>query len=156
MNSLLLRALLASLPVLGLALDPQSGLLCGTSVLLALLLATLIFLTLHPLLPRVLHRLSFFLLLWVLGVVGIEFFSIPPLLLVSLTLLPLPDLFREPKKRKRIWEKTLFTGLYFWAFLVGHALVTGLLGRGMGIPLFHEPAGSYFLLGLAVTFLGKR
>lgn len=156
MNPLLLRALLAALPLLGLASKPWPGVVYGAFGFGIFLVATLIFLGIHFAIPQTLHRLSFFLLLLVFGVIGSELFSVSPLLLAGLFFLPLPELFRRRKKWDPILRKTLLVGFSFGVILAGHGILTNLLGVGGRVPLFQLPAGSYLILGLALAFLKIR
>ena len=149
------RALLASLPLLGFTLRAKSGLLYGTVVSSVLLSGTLIFIAIQAALPNTLHRLSFLLLLLVLGVIGAELFSLSPLLLVSLLGL-LPTQFSP---RGENWDrrtgKTLAACFFFWALLAGHGILSELLGLHWGIGFFQFPGGSYFLFGLLLVLMRK-
>jgi hypothetical protein len=148
MNPLFLRALMASLPLLGLTLGVEMGLLYGAVTVAVLVSALGIFLAIQGAIPRIVHPLSFFLILFVGGVLAGELFSVSVLFLVSLCLLVLPDFFRP----LRLVSKTLFVGFSFWSFLMWHALLSDLLGRGVGIRLFQLPAGSYLLMGFVTLF----
>lgn len=159
-NPLLGRALLAALPLLGLTLQARSGFIYGALGGGTLLLATTIFLAVHFAIPEALHRLSYFLLFLIPGVIGAELFSrgapaAVPLLWVSLSILSPPDLFRVRKKGRRILKKTLFVSLAFWGLLTAHGVLSDVLGQRAGILFFQQPGGSYFLLGLAVMFLKR-
>ena len=45
------------------------------------------------------------------------------------------------------------TGVFFWALLGVHGILSDLLGRGAGLVFFQTPAGSYFLIGLFFALL---
>ena len=155
-NPIFLRALLATLPLLGLTLSVKSGFLYAAVVTTLFLLTALIFLTIRPVLPKILQRLSCFLLVWVLGVIGAQLFSLSPLALVSLSILPPPEFFRRLKNWNRLTEKIFLLAFSFGALLAGHGIFAGLLGREMGLGLFQFPAGSYFFMGLVLPFLRKK
>ena len=148
MNQTLLRALLATLPLLGLSLEAKASILFGGLGAGILILAVLFFLLFHMALPLTLHRLSFLLLLLFVGLLGNKFFSLPFIFVVSLCVLAPPDLFRAKKLWSRIAMKTLLTGALFWGLLAA-------LGCFSGFQFFKNPAGSYFLLGAALVFVPK-
>lgn len=161
MNSCLFRSLLAALPVLGLALEGKSGLEVGGVGAGVFVLAAIFFFIFHPLVPRVLHPLSFYLLVWFLGVMGIEFFwgkaavSAAPLL-IGLSLLVDPDFFKSRTNWPRRIRSTLFGALSFMGILAIHGLLFELLGRKLGLLFFQMPGGSYALMGFALTFFSGR
>lgn len=161
MNPCLFRSLLAALPVLGLALEGKSGLGYGGVGAGVFVLAASFFFIFHPVIPRVLHPLSFYLLVWFLGVMGIEFFwgkaavSAAPLL-IGLSLLVDPDFFKTRRKWPRLVRSTLFGALSFWGILTVHGLLFELMGRKLGLLFFQMPAGSYALMGLTWTFFSGR
>jgi hypothetical protein len=155
MNPLLLRALLAALPVLGVTLKMRDGFLYGTVGAGIFLLAALIFLAIKFALPAAVHRLSLFLLLLVLGVIGMKVFSLSGIFLASLLLLPLPELFRRRGRLERVGGKVLLAGFCFWALLTAHGALSHLLGLKLGLGLFQMPAGSYLLAGFLPLFLRK-
>lgn len=154
-NQGFLRAILASLPLLGLALDSRSGLLYGSVGFWALLASTLIFLGLRSALPETTHRTALFLLFLFFGVIGIELCSLSPLLLASLPILAAPDLFRPAKQSGRVVRKTLFNSFLFWVILSGHGIFTEFLGQRAALPFFQLPGGSYFLAGLTLALIPK-
>ena len=156
MNPILLRALLAALPLLGVTLGAKSGFVYGWVGASIFILTTSIFFMLRPALPRLAHRLSFLLLLLVLGVIGQELLSLSPLLLASLLFLPSPEFLHLPGRIGEMAKKMFLTGFSFWGFLAGHGILSGLLGSGAGIRFFQLPAGSYFLLVLVLVFLRKK
>lgn len=156
MNPLLVRALLAAIPLLGLTRSIQSAVLYVAVVTALFLLTALIFFTIRPVLPEILQRLSCFLIVGVLGVIGVRFFSLSPLALVSLSILPPPEFFRRRKNWSRLTGKIFLLAFSFGALLAGHGIFSGLLGREMGGRLFQLPAGSYFFLGLVLPFLRKK
>lgn len=158
MNPTLLRALLAGLPLLGLALDLRSGILYGGAGLLILFVTSLCFFALRPMVPERFYRLSFLIPLFLLGLGGIGFLKetmgYPALLLpASLTLLTPPDFFRKQRSWKRLMRKNLLSGFYFWIFLAGHGALSEALREGLGLHFAGHPAGSFFLLGMAMIFL---
>lgn len=155
LNQGLLRAILASLALLGLTLNSRAGLLYGSLGFWVLLASTLIFLACRRVLPKRAHRIAFFLLLLFFGVIGTELSSLSPLLLVSVCVLASPDLFRPGKKGGRIVHKTLSTSFLFWMILSGHGILTEFLGQKIALPFFQLPCGSYFLAGLILAFLPK-
>lgn len=152
MNPVLLRAILASLPLLGLAGSAQRGLAYGAAGGGLLLALTLIFLGIRSALPPSVRRLSFFLLLFVTTVILGEIFSLSLFLVVSLSFLVLPELFRKPGDWKRITAKTLGTGLFFSAFLTGHGLLADFSRLTGGVDLFRLPTASFLLAGLVLSF----
>jgi len=83
-NSLLLRTVLAALPLLGLSLQARAGFAYGVLCAFLLLLATLIFLTVRVIIPETVHRISFMLLLLVFGVIAAEMSRLSPLFLPGL------------------------------------------------------------------------
>jgi|GEM_PF-2466898 len=155
LNQGLLRAVLASLALFGLALDSRAGFFYGSVGFWALLASTLVFLSVRPILPGTIHRTAFFLLLLFFGVIGAELTSLSPLLLAGLCILAPPDLFRPGKNKGRVVRKTLFTSFIFWMILSGHGIVTEFFGKKAALPFFQLPAGSYFLAGLALALLPK-
>lgn len=161
MNPCLLRSLLAALPVLGLALEGKSGLEVGGVGAGVFVLAAFFFFIFHPVIPRVLHPLSFYLLVGFLGVMGIEFFrgkaavSAAPLL-VGLSLLVDPDFFKLRRNWPRRVQSTLLGALFFCGILTAHGLLFELMGKKPGLLFFQMPAGSYALMGFALTFFSGR
>lgn len=158
MSSILWRTLIAVLPLPGLVLTVKDGFVYGILGGALLLFVILLFFLIHRLIPERMFRLSFFLLLILVGVRAVEWIlsSSNPLsfiLLASLALLTPPDLFRKQRNWRRIAGKSFLTAVSFWFFLAGHGIFSELLGRGLGIQFFQNPAGSYFLAGLLVTFL---
>jgi len=160
-NPLLLRAFLAALTVLDLALDPGSALLTAAAVLFFLFAAAPIFFVVRPALPESVRRLSFLLLVLVLvlvagrvsfaGIWGHEARIIFPLLL----LLP-PEFFRPRRNWDPAAKHLFFSAAAFGALLVLHGLAAGFLSFGGRFEYFRVPAGSYFLLGLLAWVAGKR
>ncbi len=150
------RALWAALPLLGLTLSARSGVLYATLVAAFFLSATLIFLSIHPLFPRALQRLSCFLLIWTLGIIGGHIFSLSPLILVSLSILPPADFFRQRKHENRLAKKLFLLAFSFAALVAGHGIFSDLLGRQIGLKIFQLPAGSYFFMGLVLPFVRKK
>lgn len=160
MSPLLLRALLAALPLLGVTLEWESGFVDGAMIVAILFLSVLIFRGLSSVIPQSLYRICFLLLLILSATAFRIFFGgldrSTPLLLASLFLLVPPDLFRNPNKGwTRAARKTFLTSLYFWILVAGHAVFCDLLGSGMGIRFFQSPAGSYFLMGTALAVFPK-
>lgn len=160
MSPIFLRAILAVLPLLGITRNWLSGILVGTVGVIILLTVLLIFSALRSVLPQKIHSVALF-LLFVAGVVWFEtlsfgLFSAPPILLVSLCLLIPLDLFRGKKNGKRIFQKSWITGLSFWVLLTGHGIFLELLGGRLGVEFFKLPAGSFFLAGLALTFVPRK
>ena len=157
MNPYLLQAVLAGLPLLGWVLDAKSGVLWGGTGVLIFMASTCLFFILRPILPERFYRLSFFLLLFFVGSSAIEFskhllgnsaFILP----ASLCVLTPPDFFRKQRRPRLLAKKNLIRGFYFWVLLAGH----GVLSEGakqLGIHFAAHPAGSFFLLGLAMVLL---
>ena len=160
MNPVLLRALLAALPLLGVTLEWENGFVYGGMVVGILFLSALIFSSLSFVIPQPLYRISFLLPL-ILGAAGIEIIlggrgSPAPLLLASVCLLTNPDLFRNQKNWTRVAKKTFLASLYFWMLVTGHGILCDLLGSGMGIRFFQIPAGSFLLIGMALALIPKQ
>ncbi len=153
MNQIFLRAFLASLPLLGLVRSAGGGLAYGAVGGSLLLAATVIFLGIRSALPPAVHRISFFLLLFVMTVILGEIFSLSALLGVGLSFLALPDLFRKRGNWKRTTMKTLGAGFFFWAFLTGQGIVTDFARLTGSVGFFQLPAGSFLLAGLIFGFL---
>ena len=161
MNPILRQALLASLPLLGAAVDLRSGVLYGGVGVTIFLVSTFIFFVLRPVIPDQFYRLSFILLIFLLGLSGIEWLKkglgySAFLLPASLCILTPPDFFRRPRNWKRLMGKNLASGFYFWILLAGHGTLSEFLGKELGVHLAQHPAGSFFLLGLAMTLLPER
>lgn len=156
MNLALLRALLAAIPLFSLTLHAKNGFVYGIVGAAVLVLAVLIFFAVHAALPETVHRLSLTLLIVVLGVIAKEILSLSSLLLVSLSILPLPDVFRRRKKWRQVISKTFFSGFIFLALLASHGLLSEILGRRLEWNLFRLPAGSYLITGFALIFLRKK
>lgn len=155
-NSLLLRTVLASLPLLGLSLQARAGFAYGVLCAFLLLLATLIFLAVRAIIPETVHRISFMLLLLVFGVIAAETSRLSPLFLPGLFLLPYPENFRRGLPWPRVLGKAVAAGLSLWALLTTHGVFSQVLGLGWGIRFFQLPAGSYLLLGLGIAALRKK
>ena len=140
MNFLLLRAVLAALPLLGLAFDTTASLVYGTVgsgiFLLALFVFLLLLLGFTALTARILP-LSF-------------------LLFASLVLLTPPDLFQKQKHWQPVARKSILTLLIFTAFLAIHGFFVEELGLKMGVGFFEHPAGGYFLAGLVLAIFPVR
>ena len=156
MNPLLLRAVLAALLLLGSALDSTSGLVYGTVGAGIFLLAVFLFLLLRLVLPRVVHRLSFFLLLLGLTVLTERVFALSFLLIASLVILSPPGLFQKQKRWEEITRKSILTVLAFAVFLGIHGFLAEALGSKAGIGFFNHPAGGYFLAGLVLAIFPRQ
>jgi hypothetical protein len=155
MNQTVLRALLATLPLLGLSLEAKASFLFGGLGAGILVLAVLVFLLFHVALPLTLHRLSFLLLLLFIGLLGNKLFSLPFIFVASLCVLAPPDLFRAKKLWSRIATKTLLTGALFWGLLATLGCFSDWGSQALGFQFLKNPAGSYFLLGAALVFVPK-
>jgi len=158
LNPILVRALLAGLPLLGLVANLRSGVLYGGIGLLTLLVTSLCFFALRLVVPERFYPLSFLTPLFLLGGSGILFLqgtvgNSAFLLPASLTLLTPPDFFRKQRSWKRLLGKNLLSGFYFWIFLAGHGALSEALREGLGLHFAGHPAGSFFLLGMAMIFL---
>lgn len=147
MNPFLRRPLLAALPVLGFALEAKSAFLYGAVVGLTLLIATLIFLLIQALLPVLIYRVSFLVLVLAIGVLAGHFLAVPAVALASLVLLIPPEFLRRRKNWDPMARKLILGGLTFWALLTGHGVVSEQLGLPMGWEFFRLPVGSYLLVG---------
>lgn len=157
MNSLFSRALLAALPTLGLVLATRDGVLYGGILFGIFLLTIFVLRFIHRITPAPVHRISFFLLIAVLGVktIPLLFPSGGPLSflpLASLWLLAPTELFRKRGNWRRIRQTSFLTSLFFWVLLAGHGFLSEVLGHWAGVHLFQHPAGSYLLAALALTF----
>ena len=157
MNPYLLQAVLAGLPLLGWVRDAKSGVLWGGMGVIIFMASTHLFFILRPILPERFFRFGFFLLLILIGASGIEFlkqelgvaaFILP----ASLCVLTPPDFFRRQRSSKLLAKKNLIRGFYFWALLAGHGILSEWV-RHLGIHFAAHPAGSFFLLGLAMALL---
>lgn len=150
MNRLILRAILAALPVLGFACQSRSGFVYGVVGAGFLLAATFIFFLVRTLLPRTVERLGFLLLLLLLVTTAAKIFSVSFLLLVSLLLLTPPELFQKRRRWTEAAKTTIWTSFIFLILLAAHGLAAELSLRA-GIQFFQHPAGSYFLAGLTLA-----
>ena len=150
------RALLASLPLLGLVGSAGNGLAYGALGGSLLLAATVIFLGIRSVLPRGVHRLSFFLLLFVTTVILAEIFSLSLLLGVCLSFLALPDLFTKYGNWKRIAMKTIGASFFFWAFLTGQGILTDFARLTGSVGFFQFPTGSFLLAGLVFSLFPRE
>ena len=156
MNFLLLRAVLAALPLLGLAFDTTASLVYGTVGSGIFLLALFVFLLLRRPLPRIIQRLSFLLLLLGFTVLAARILPLSFLLFASLVLLTPPDLFQKQKHWQPVARKSILTLLIFTAFLAIHGFFVEELGLKMGVGFFEHPAGGYFLAGLVLAIFPVR
>ena len=157
MNSCLLRALVAVLPLLGFSLEARGGLVYGVVGAGLFLVAVFWFLLVRPLLPRSVERVGYFLFLLGLVVAAEKIFSSSHLLLVSLFLLSPPELFQRRKRWDVVASQAVLISCFFFIFLAVHGAVAEGLGLKAGIPFFRHPAGSYFLVGFTLAgFSGKR
>lgn len=148
MNPLLLQSLLALLPLFGLKLGALRTLCQGVLGGGLLVFTTMVFLVIRKTLPRPLHRLSFFLLLLVDGMMIGEIFSLSLLWIPSLFLLTPPDLFRRRTRAREVVDQTLALALSFAALSAGGGILTGILGNRWGV--------NYFLGGLLLAFFQGR
>ena len=151
MSSLILRAVLASLPVLSLARRSETGILYGISGAGILMLASAIFFLVRNFLPRTAERVGFLLLLLALAVTAEKILQVSLLFLVSLIILSPPELFQKRKAWKAAAKKIIWSSLFYLAFLFFHGISSEALGLRAGIRFFQHPAGSYFLAGLALS-----
>ena len=161
MNPLLLRALLASLPILGFVLDSRSGFLYGVAGFGILLVSTIIFLGLHRLIPKNVQQLFFFMILLASGMAGRRFLfgsqdGAASFLLVSFCVLALPDLFRNSKKARPILRKTIWVGFFFWIFLTVQGALSEIFAKRLGILFFQLPSGNYLFAGLALACFSQK
>ncbi len=151
MSSLILRAVLAALPVLSLAERTKSGLLYGIAGAGILILAGLVFFLVRNLLPRTAERISFLLILSALALAAEKIFQISFLFLAGLLILSPPELFQK----RNVWEgaakKIIWSSFFYLIFLSVHGALAEALGLRAGIRFFQHPAGSYFLAGLALS-----
>lgn len=157
-NPYLLQAVLASLPLLGWVLDLKSGVLWGGMGVLILMACTYLFFFLRLLVPERSYRLSFFLLLFLIGVAGAELLKQelgnPAFILpVSLCVLTPPDFFRNKRSSGLLAKKNLIRGFYLWILLAGHGALSEWGLKGLGVHFAAHPAGSFFFLGLAMVLL---
>ena len=150
MNLLILRVLLAALPLLGLALEARSGLIYGGLAAGIFLLTATIFLLIRPALPRTVQRLVYFLVLLALTILAGRIHSVSFLIFVSLLLLSPPELFQKRRRRNGILRAAVLSSLAFFIFLSLHGLLAQGLGLGGRMRFFQHPAGSYFLGGLTL------
>lgn len=156
MNPLFLRALLASLPVLGFALQMENGFIYGVLGSAVFLLSGLGFFLVEKILHRSIERIGFYLLLLALMVLAQRFFSVSLLLLVSTIILTPAGLFKKGKNKKPVLSRIIFSSFFFFVVLSFHGALTEWLGTKAGILFFQNPSGSYFLAGLSLTFLSKK
>ena len=156
MKPILQRALLATLPVLGLGLGTRDGLLHAAVSAGTLLVAGGIFLAIRGFLPRAVHRLSFFLMLLALAVVFEEISPVSFLVVVSSVLLVPAEIFQNGVRGRKISITTGLACLWFVFFVAGHGLLTELLRDRAGVGLFGIPAGSYLLLGFVLACSSGR
>lgn len=155
MNALFLRALLASLPVLGFALQMENGFIYAVVGSAVFLLAGSGFFLIQAVLHRPIERLGYFFLLLVFVVIAEKFFSVSILLLTSVLILSPPDLFKKRRNKKPILVKIIFTSFFFFMILAFHGALAECLGMRAGILFFQHPSGSYFLAGLTLAVLSK-
>lgn len=155
-SAIFFRAVLAALPILGLTLRAKSGFVYGAVGAGVLISTVLIFSAVRFVIPERVHRLSTLFLFLILGTIGIENFSLSPLLLVSLSLLAAIQFSRRRENWVLIAKETLLLGFCFWAILTGHGILSNLLGERLGVEFFKLPSGSYFLTGLALTIMRKK
>lgn len=158
MNPYLVQAILAALPLLGFVLDFKNGMLWGGAGLTIFVACTYLFFILRLLLPERFYRIGFFLLLILLGSAVTQFLkselgTYAFLLPVSLCVLTPVDFFRKRRRSKLLAKKNWLRGFYFWGLLVGYGALSEWLLRGLGIHVAAHPAGSFFLLGLAMVLL---
>lgn len=154
LNKDFMRGLWGALPLLGLALQGTPALFYGTLGTLILWGAILSFLSLRSLLPRVVGRLSFFLLLVVFTVQADKLWggtTEPLLLLPSLCLLSPSELFQSGKSWKKLVHSSFQTGFAFWTLLAGHGFWAEFMARRLGWPWFESPSGSYVWFALVLV-----
>ena len=151
MNPLVLRAILAALPLLGFARRIQNGFVYGIVGAGFFIAAIFTFLLIRTFLPRTAERLSFLLLLLVLAMAAEKFFSVSLFMFASLLLLAPPELFQKRKHWKGVARNAIWTSFVFSIFLTAHGFFSEWLGLGAGIKFFQHPAGSYFLAGLVLA-----
>lgn len=145
-----LSVFLAALPLLAFSLEARSGFFYGAVGAGAFLGVRLGFFLISKVLPEYCHRLLFWLLLGAVPLGASEIFeagSRTPFLLtiVSLLILTAKDDARH----------VISPALFYWFLLTAHGLVTETLGYFVGLSFFQQPAGSFFLMGLAVTFFAR-
>ena len=153
---MILRAILAALPVLGFARQASSGFVYGVAGAGFFLLAVSLFLLIQPFLPRTLSRLFFLIFLLIFAAASQKIFSVSFLLLASFLLLSPPELFQKRKHRVEIARKVIWSSFIFFAFLSVHGALAEGLGVGWGIRFFQHPEGSYLLAGLVLTGMNKK
>jgi hypothetical protein len=151
MNQILLRVLLAALPLLGLALDPGNALFFGGAATGIFMAAIVIFFLIHCLIPESLARVSFLLILLCLVILGTSLFNLPFAYAGSLCVLTPVDLFRARRDWLRISTKGLWAGFGFFTVLTAQGLFAEGIGSLTGFQFFSSPAGSYFLVGLGLA-----
>ena len=156
MSPFILRAVLASLPVLSLARKSETGLLYGIAGAGVLILSGSVFFLVRHLLPRTAERVSFILLLLTFALAAEKILQVSVLFLVSLLILSPPELFQKRNAWKGAAKKIIWSALFYLAFLSFHGVLSEALGLGAGIRFFQHPAGSYFLSGLAACCANLR
>ena len=151
MSSLILRAVLAALPVLSLAQRTESGLLYGIAGAGILILAGLVFFLVRNLLPRTAERIGFLLILLTLALAAEKILQISFLFLASHLILSPPELFQKRNAWESTAKKIIWSSFFYLIFLSFHGVLVEALGLRAGIQFFQHPAGSYFLAGLALS-----
>lgn len=151
------RVFLSALPLLysTAAMQVRGILYMGISIVGLFWVTALFFLFCTPFFPRRFRQAGYVCWLAVLAQAGYVFFGLPPVWIVSLSLLMPSEVFDRRKKGGKASPKIFLRGIFFILFLVYLAAFQDLLGARLLIWTFRTPAGSLLLLA-AAAFLWKN
>ena len=178
MRKIPLPVFLAALPVLAFSLEARSGFFYGAVGGGSLLMAGLCFFLFSKIVPESCRSLFFWLLLGAVPLAALKIFgggNPAPFLLTIVSLFILTSCHPETRPQggakdlsPEILRPAAFGGspqndvrhlispaVFYWLLLTAHGLVTETLGYFLGLSFFQQPAGSFFLMGLAAALFGR-